>query len=177
MTRDSHEIRIVAIAIRSQRLGFAVLEGSLGLVDWRTVHYRSNSIPHINAAVRKLTSLLAVSSPSVIVIESSRLANAPNASNVRSICRLLKHEAELQLVPMVFMKREDVRKTFRDFHARSKDAIAAKIAQMFPELLSKLPPKRKIWHGEHATMTLFDAIALAIAFLDHQNGQDPTITC
>jgi hypothetical protein len=73
MKLDSHEIRIVAIAIRSQRLGFAVLEGSFGLVDWRTVHYQSNSIPRIKAAMKKLTSLLALSTPSVIVIESSRL--------------------------------------------------------------------------------------------------------
>jgi hypothetical protein len=174
MKQDSHEIRIVAIAIRSQRLGFAVLEGSLGLVDWRTVHYRSNSIPHIKAAMEKLKSLLVLSPPSVIVIESSRLANALNASNVCSICRFLKQEAELRLVPMLFMKREDVRKTFRDFHAKSKDAIAATIAQMFPELLSKLPPKRKIWHGEHPTMTMFDAVALAVAFWDYQNTQDPT---
>jgi hypothetical protein len=174
MKLDSHEIRIVAIAIRSQRLGFAVLEGSLGLVDWRTVHYRSNSIPRIKAAMKKLMSLLALSTPSVIVIESSRLVNAPNASNVYSIRRFLKREADLRLVPMIFMKREDVRRAFRDFHARSKDAIAATLAQMFPELLSKLPPKRRIWHGEHPIMPLFDAVALAIAFLDQQNTQDPT---
>jgi hypothetical protein len=174
MDPGSHEIRIVAIAIRSQRLGFAVLEGSLGLVDWRTVHYQSNSTARISAAVKKLTSLLALSTPSVIVIERSRLLNAPNASNVNRICRFLKREAALRLVPMLFMKRKDVRKAFRDFHARSKDAIAAKLAQMFPELLPKLPPKRKIWHGEHPIMPLFDAVALAVAFWDHHNAQDPT---
>ncbi|MGA1984562.1 MAG: hypothetical protein ABSG84_19120 [Acidobacteriaceae bacterium] len=176
MNLGSCEIRIVAIAIRSQRLGFAVLEGSLGLVDWRTVHYRSNTVPRIKVAVKKLTSLIALTPPSVIVIERSRLVNAPNASNVCSICRLLKREAEARLVPMLSMKREDVRKTFRDLNARSKDAIAATIARMFPELASKLPPKRKIWHGEHPTMALFDAVALAIAFWDHQNGTDPAIT-
>jgi hypothetical protein len=110
----------------------------------------------------------------VIVIERSRLLKAPNASNVHSISRYLKREAALRLVPMLFMKRTDVRKAFSDFHARSKDAIAAKLAQMFPELLPKLPPKRKIWHGEHPIMPLFDAVALAVAFWDHHNAQDPT---
>ena len=173
MELDSRELRIVAIAVRSQRLGFAVLEGSLDLVDSRTVHYRGNTVPRIEVAMKKLTSLLAHCSPSVIVIESSRLVNAPNASNVRSISRSLRYEAKARLVPLRVMKREDVRKAFRDFHARSKDAIAATTAQMFPELLPKLPPKRKIWHGEHPAMTVFDAVALAVAFWECESGQDP----
>jgi hypothetical protein len=172
MKPDSNEIRIVAVAIRSQRLGFAVLEGSLGLVDWRTVHYQTNSIARINPAMRKMESLLTLSTPSVIVIERSRLLNAQNVANVYSIYRFLRREAKLRSIPMSVMKRKDVRNTFRHFHARSKDAIAATLAQMFPELLPKLPPKRKIWQGENAIMPLFDAIALAVAFWDHRNSQN-----
>lgn len=172
----THEVRIVAIAIRSQRLGLAVLEDSLGLMDWRTLHYESNHTERIQAAKQKLTSLFALYMPSVIVVERSRLSKALNAPNVEAIARFLRRESRLRTIPMLIMRRKDVRDTFRNSQGGSKDAIAAELTQMFPELLSKLPPRRRIWHGEHPTMPLFDAVALAVAYWDRQGDRDPTPT-
>jgi hypothetical protein len=168
----THEVRIVAIAIRSQRLGLAVLEDSLGLMDWRTLHYESNRTARIQAAKQKLTSLFALYMPSVFVVQRSQLSKALNAANVESIARFLRRESRLRTIPMLIMRRKDVRDTFRNLQGRSKDAIAAELAQMFPELLSKLPPRRRIWHGEHPTMPLFDAVALAVAYWDRQRARD-----
>lgn len=167
---DTHEMRIVALAIRSQRLGLALLEDSLGLMDWRTLHYEGNFSGPVQAAKRKLASLFALYMPSVIVIQKSRLSNASNSANLESIGRFLRRESRLRAIPIISMRRKDVRDTFREIQGKSKDAIAAALTQMFPELLSKLPPRRKIWHGEHPTMPLFDAVALAVAYWDRANG-------
>ena len=48
------------------------------------------------------------------------------------------------------------------------------VARMFPELLWKLPPKRKIWESEHPIMTMFDAIAMGFAYWQRDGGRDPT---
>ena len=47
---------------------------------------------------------------------------------------------------------------------RNKDQRAAAIAEQFPELLSILPPRRKIWRSEDYRMKIFDAAAVGIAY-------------
>ncbi|MDG7002208.1 MAG: hypothetical protein JRN15_24175, partial [Nitrososphaerota archaeon] len=47
---------------------------------------------------------------------------------------------------------------------RTKYQIASTIAQMFPELRLKLPPKRRPWQTEHYNIAIFDAISLALAY-------------
>jgi hypothetical protein len=174
MSTDKHEVRIVAIAIRSQRLGFAVLEDSLGLMDWRTLHYKGNHVARVQAAKHKLISLFALYLPSVIVVESSQLRNALNSGNVDSIGRFLRRESRLRAIPVLIMTRKSVRDSFKEAQGKSKDAIAVLLTQMFPELISKLPPRRSIWHGEHPIMPLFDAVALAVAYWVRQQTRDPT---
>jgi Holliday junction resolvasome RuvABC endonuclease subunit len=174
MAPDSNEIRIVAIAIRSQRLGFAVLEGALGLLDWRTIHYQHNSASRIHAATTKVASLLELCAPSAVVVEQPRLTNAPNAPNVTALHRSIERMATVHVTTMAVIARKHVRETFRDFRAKSKDDIAAVLVQMFPELRPKLPPKRKIWKGEHPIMPIFDAIAIAVTYLDHLSERDST---
>lgn len=176
MNPDPCEARIIAVAIRSQRLGLAVFEGSQGLLDWRTVHYERNRITHVRKAMQKIASLIAFFAPAMIVIEHSRLLHAARISNIRSISKFIKREAALRLIPVRLMNRKEVRETFRDFHAGSKDAIAAVLAQSFSELRPWLPPKRKIWHGEQPIMPMFDAVALAVAYWDQQNTQQPEVS-
>jgi hypothetical protein len=45
---------------------------------------------------------------------------------------------------------------------------------MFPELLWKLPPKRRIWESEHPIMAMFDAVALGFAYWQLYDAQDST---
>jgi hypothetical protein len=47
----------------------------------------------------------------------------------------------------------------------TKHALAEIIAKRFPgELASRLPPKRKPWMSEDYRMSIFDAVALVLAF-------------
>jgi hypothetical protein len=51
---------------------------------------------------------------------------------------------------------------------RSKHERATALARQFPELLSTLPPKRKIWQNEHYRMPIFEAVAVGFAYLSRQ---------
>jgi hypothetical protein len=50
----------------------------------------------------------------------------------------------------------------------NKHEVACAVAEHFPELASKLPPKRKIWNNEHYRMRIFDAAALGITYFNRR---------
>jgi hypothetical protein len=171
MNLAEREVRIMAIVLRSQRAGCAVLEGALGLLDWRIVYFEKNADARVVAAKKKIANLIHLHTPSVIVLCRTRLDQAHNARAVVSVVRAIKHEAAQRLIPVMTVKRAVVRDTFKDFGIRSRAGIAAMLATMFQELAPKLPPTRKIWHGEPAIMPMFDAVALAVAYWDHHNAR------
>lgn len=172
MTRNLHEGRILAIALRSQRLGFAIIEGSVELVHWGMLYYEGNQGSNVAAAMRRTHTLFARFSPSRAAIERSKPDKAPNPENLQLLYRCIRREASSQPVPVSVLTRIQVRETFRDFGVRSKDDIAALLARMFPELQPRLPPKRKLWKREHFSMPMFDAVALAVAYWRHDHFQE-----
>ena len=174
MHPESPDGRILAIAIRSQRFGFAVIEGPNWLLDWGVVSYPRNKRVRVAAARKRVASLLTQFVPSVVVVGKSHLLNVRNTSGVRSTLKSIRRETSLRFIPLHVMQQADVRNTFRDFHAKSKDEVAVVLARMFPELLWKVPPKRKIWQSEHPRMPVFDAVALGVAYWQLHSSRDPT---
>lgn len=169
----SHDRRILAIALRSRRFGFAVFEGPNRLLDWGMVFYSPNDGMERAATSKRVASLLALFIPSVVVVAKTRLQNGHNGSAVRPILRLIRREASCRLIPVHVMKKTEVREVFHLAHVKSKYEIAATMAQMFPELLWKLPPKRRIWESEHPILAMFDAVAFGFAFWQHDGAHDP----
>lgn len=163
MKQNSLDTRILAIALRSQRLGFVVTEGSIELLHWGMIYYEGNEEASISGAMKRAQVLFARFAPSRIAIERSLVDKVPNPKNLQSLYRFIRREAFRQSIPMCMFTRINVRSAFSDFDVRSKDEIAALLIRMFPELQPKLPPKRKLWKREHFSMPMFDAIALAIA--------------
>lgn len=94
----------------------------------------------------------------------ARRLNILKGSGVHPILRSIRHEASSRLIPVGSINGKKVNKVFRRFNAYSKYEIASMLSEVFPELLWKLPPKRKIWQSEHPRMALFDAVALGFAY-------------
>ena len=59
------------------------------------------------------------------------------------------------------MSRAAVQATLLEKGA-TKQAIASRLAQIFPELLPHLPPERKPWMTEDDRMSVFDAVSFAV---------------
>jgi Holliday junction resolvasome RuvABC endonuclease subunit len=64
--------------------------------------------------------------------------------------------------------RRDVKRRFAESGASNKQEIAVAIANRFSELAPRLPRFRKPWMSEDYRMSIFDAVALAIAFFQFQ---------
>jgi len=78
-------------------------------------------------------------------------------------------EAEMgrHSVPICLIDENVVRSTFSTFGCETRRDIATVAASIFPELLPSVPPERKPWQAEHPRMSVFDAIALGIAYWHH----------
>jgi len=57
-----------------------------------------------------------------------------------------------------------VYRTFAGTGAGTKYGIATALVRAFPELLVRLPPKRKPWQTEDSRMSIFDAVALGLTY-------------
>ena len=66
-------------------------------------------------------------------------------------------------IPWEVLGRNEIETAFSMFRARTKEEIACAIVGIFPELLARLPLKRKKWQSEAHGMIVFDAIATGIA--------------
>jgi hypothetical protein len=91
------------------------------------------------------------------------VAASHNAASVRSLIRSIRTDAHARSIPFQLINRRYIRDSFLEHDAKSKDEIASVLVNRFPELLWKLPRKRKTWEKENFRMTLFDAVALGVA--------------
>ena len=87
--------------------------------------------------------------------------------HIRSLIEVMNRVAAAHSVAIVLIADEDVRETFRNLGCETRDEIAVALARIFPEVAWRLPPKRRAWQAEHPRMTIFDAIALGLAYWQH----------
>jgi hypothetical protein len=136
------------------------------------IYYEKNEQASVLAAAKRISALFKRFVPSIVAIERSAGEKALNPSGLRLICQKTREEAAQRSVPVCLLNRIKVREACRDYGVRSKDDIAILLVRMFPELQSKVPPRRKIWKHEHFSMPLFDAVALAVACWRQERFQE-----
>jgi hypothetical protein len=170
--------RILAIDLRAQLLGFAVLEGPRSLLDWGRKPFRSCRLSdNSTTACKKVDALLTFFAPLVVVLKHTSGRNDRDCLKNKNLIDAIKREAEMQSVELVFLTRKDVYAAFREFGIANKYEIARSISEIFPELAWKLPPNRKTWQPEHHNMAIFDAISLGLAYaarFDQRGRRDDT---
>jgi hypothetical protein len=166
MKQDT-EATILAVDVRRNRFAFALFEGPNQLLDWGASAFS----PQLNKRAARLVVRLRVHTlvrrahPSTVVVKRPRRARTGSVRIPGPVLRTLLSEAAKQRIPMRSVTREEIRSAFSDLGARTKDEIASILVQVFPELLARLPPKRKVWQSERNAMIVFDAVATGFAYL------------
>lgn len=117
----------------------------------------------------RLTALLKLYSPSVIVITKERWDQSTTSSPIRSLTEEVTRLADLNDIPIRVLRQTEVRQLFLGMQSETRHEIAASLARIFPELTSRLPPERRPWDSEHSVMTVFDAIALGLAYWSQES--------
>jgi hypothetical protein len=135
--------------------------------------YRAVGEAEAAMASKRLAVLLKSFSPSAIVVKRERWDRAQTNSHIRSLVEVVIRVASAHSVPIFLIEQDDVRKTFSNMDCETRDEIAAALARIFPELVWRLPPKRRAWQSEHPRMAMFDAIALGLAYWQHRSIKLP----
>lgn len=162
-TISPKHFRILAIAPSDRGFGFAVLEGRDTLVDWgiRRVQGENKNAK----SLKKAEELIAHYQPGMLVLENASAKHSLRSPRIRRLCRQIIKLATTHNVSVKLFSRDQVMKTFLPDGRGTKYAVAKVVAERFSEELGKkLPPERKLGHSEDSRMSIFDAVALVLAF-------------
>jgi hypothetical protein len=168
MTISKNEKRILALDVRPRSFGYAVFEGPERLLDWGAKSFRSG----VNAVqvprAKKLEALLEEFLPSVAVLRKPGLR-----SKRKKFVEGVRGKADGYGIPVRFLSAREIQKAFDGQTRRGKYEIASAVAHRFRELAWILPPKRKCWQSEDYRMSIFDAVALGVAYFTRQTKPRP----
>jgi hypothetical protein len=151
--------RVIAFDVRSGGFGFAIFEGPNELLDFGVRSFRGGANAVRVPPREKLAALFDEFDPAVVVRRDS--FHRGNKWRLKIDDALLQ-EAAKRRVPVRHVTRRGVKKAFLG-HDGNKHEIATDLAERFPALAAKLPPKRKCWQSEDYRMSIFDAAAVAVA--------------
>jgi len=157
--RNENARRVLGIDPFARGVGFAVLEGRGSLIDWgiRTTGRADNE-----KSVRVIDKLIDRYRPDVLALENWDAAGSRRCGRVETLLdRIARQEGRRVLVRLV-TKRE-ICAIGQLPLTSTKDGRARFLAERFPELQAYLPPVRKTWMPEHDWMSVFDALAFAVA--------------
>ena len=157
--------RVLAVDVRASRMGFAVFETPCRLLDWgvRVLH---GEYPHSSPVAR----LLRAYKPSVLAVRKIKAGGWRDTPGGRTQLRELRSQARRFSTLVTAVSETALKKFFLQYGKSKKYEIASLVATSFPEIAWKLPPRRKFWNPEDWRMTIFDAAALGLVFLDSQAG-------
>ena len=159
--------RVLALDLHPRRFGYVVLERPDRLLDWGVCSYRRKGISTDVLVRRRLRPLLELWRPSTLVLpDPTGMPRSPNPRTHRLLKRIMA-EAKNHRVLVRLLKKmpgEDQGKRL------TKYENAQRVAEQFPAIARKLPPKRRTWESEDYRMSMFAAAAVATAYLSRQEA-------
>jgi hypothetical protein len=156
MTDQSNEKRVLALDVHPRSFGFVVFEGPNRMIDWGVRSFRAGVNAVKIPASTKFLALLDEFRPSAVVI-GDRLTGRTR------MLATIERQARSRRIPVRRISRREVNRAFVGFE-RNKYEVASALTQQFPDLASRLPPRRNCWQSEDYRMGIFDAAALGVAY-------------
>jgi hypothetical protein len=141
--RQSVTERILAIDLRSSRLGFAVFEVPMLLLDW------GKRALIADACSTFIMSLLRRYEVSVVVVRGIKVGGRRDTPRVREGLRQIRTVAGQRTVEMVTVGDRRFNAFFRQYEQHTKFDIASLMTAVFPELARTLPRRRKCFQPEN----------------------------
>lgn len=160
--------RILALDPTTEGLAYAILEKErLRLVDWGVKIFRGTKSLRYDA-LGLVEDLLDRYGPDILVLENYG-DDWRRTRSTKNIMDRIAAAAQKRKIRVCRYSREDVRATFAEVDAVTKEEIANALTGIFPELAPRLPRHREIWMAEDYRMNIFDAAALAATALRKQS--------
>ena len=163
-TNNFKKVRVLAIAPNKEGFGFALMRDTDTLLDWGT---RSAGKGDKNAnTLAKVKDLIIRLQPDMLVIPDVWEKGSQRGERIK---RLTRQAADYARQKKLKVKKTGQGLVNQFFFAGAKGTKydrALKISNRFPdELEDLLPPKRLVGMDENHQMPVFDAVAIATAYL------------
>lgn len=152
---------MLALELSSTLFGYAVLEGPERLVEWGSRGITSD----VSGFLPKLEREVLHYRPDVVVIEDASLSR--KGARVQGHLAWVEqwatdHELEWASIPSADLK------SYSEHLGGTKQARAAMLARLFPELKRLVPPPRKVWEAESKRLTVFVALARGLYYYERE---------
>ncbi len=147
--------RVLAIDVRSQKFGWAVLEGSERLIDWGMKSLSYGDWDDLNGSLKRLIERF---DPDLLVVKRYR---SHGSNKARQAVEVLVEHALKNEVGFRRVSRKDVQEQFRGVEPFTKYEVALAVSRVFPELSDRLPRIKKTWRREDDRISIFEAVAIA----------------
>ncbi|MEM7296666.1 MAG: hypothetical protein AAF391_00190 [Bacteroidota bacterium] len=155
------EKTVVALDPTSHGYGFVFFDGISKLIDWGHTQIRPN---RRKKTLESIASLLGRYNPDVVVIEDWHSPHSRRRGRVKELLRDVADFVSEAKKEIECYSPMEVASSFAPYGQITKYDIAELIAEAYPELISRLPPRRKIWMSEDERTSIFDAAALALTY-------------
>ena len=159
----SKKFYVLAIAPSTHTVGFAVLHDRHILADWglKNIEGKKNA-----SSLSVVERLIGTYEPDMLVFEDVRAKGARRSPRVQELLNQIAAMAKDRDLPVRTFGRQQVMDTIVPYGEQTKHTVAEVVAGKFSEQLStQVPPKRKPWEGENYQMPMFQALALALTFV------------
>jgi hypothetical protein len=152
--------RILALDLRPRRFGYVVLEGPNNLLDWGVRSCRRKGKPSDVLIQGRLRPLLGLWKPTVLLIRGARQLSSRQQLLREGLLKGVVAEVKTYRVCVQLRKSAEERAEKFTSYERAQEA-----AKRFPVLAERLPLKRKPWESEHYSMSIFEALQIAAAYV------------
>lgn len=162
MTAEITHGRVLALYATPRGFAYGLFEGPLSPIDWGVKDVKG---PRKNLkCLSTIVQIIDVTNPDVIVIEDCSVTGSRRSARIRRLYLAILQLGGTRSLEVSAISRATVRACFSRFGAATKHEIAQAIAKNLPAFEHRLPPLRKPWMSEDPRMSLFDAVALILAF-------------
>ena len=144
----------------SRGFGYALFENEQTPFDWGCIDADGDKNASALARLRKL---LDKYRPAVLAMETFDDPESRRKSQVRALCRAVVALAKSRKIAVHLHSRVKIGAALGQTGVRSREVIAAAVADMAPMLRPQLPKHRRAWESERSAMAMFCAAACALA--------------
>jgi len=173
MIDSRNQKRVLALDVRPRSYGYVVFEGPERLLDWGVRSFRHGVNDVRVPRVKKLAALLEEFEPSVVMLRSVSSRSAKKPGKRMRISETFAEQARKRGIAVREIGSRAIRKALGSADRLTKYQVACAVAERFPELAPRLPPKRKPWQSEDYRMSIFDAAALGVAYFARRAKRVP----
>ncbi len=155
--------RILSIDFTSRGFGYAVLESPTNLIDWGVKQAKHNK--HLRTLSMNVR-LIELYQPEIMVVQNTHVESSRRTQFMHKLIEDIETLGSQNQVKTIRIPWSKVRRFFEAsiHNASTKHQIAEAIAHEIPELVPRLPPKRKPWMSEDYRMSIFDAVAFGLTY-------------